>query len=76
MEGERKGRWDSERRSGEGREGEREGGGGERERREITGYEPFKSEVDLEAEEGRYKATGKREFKLLWRKAGPLKSSR
>ena len=27
-------------------------------------------------EEGRYKATWKREFKLPWRKAGPLKSSR
>ena len=29
-----------------------------------------------EAEEGRYKPTWKMEFKLPWRKAGPLKSSR
>ena len=28
------------------------------------------------AEEGTYKATWKREFKLPWRHAGPLKSSR
>ena len=27
-------------------------------------------------EEGRYKATWNREFKLPWRKAGPLRSSR
>ena len=30
----------------------------------------------VQVEEGRYNATWKKEFKLPWRKAGPLKSSR
>ena len=58
-----------------------EGGGGVRARKrenkmETTGYEPFRAAHTVVAgQEGRYKATWRREFKLLWRKAGLLKLS-
>ena len=43
---------------------------------ETTGYEPFRAaHTVIAGQEGRYKATWRREFKLLWRKAGLLKLS-
>jgi hypothetical protein len=45
-------------------------------RREGDGQRESERERELESVEGRYKATWDGEFKLPWRKAGPLKSYR